>query len=181
MLAEIGHFSLILTLFVALTQGAIALAGAARGHAVWIAFARPAAGAQFLLVTISFLTLVWSFFVNDFSVSYVAQNSNSQLPWFYRIAATWGGHKGSLLLWLLMQTGWAYAVSVFSKQLPNAMVARVLGVLGLVTAGFLLFVLLTSNPFERLVPAPLDGMDLNPLLQDVGLILHPPCGKKESR
>src|SRR5690606_40070730 len=114
----------------------------------------------------------WAFVVQDFSVAYVAQNSNSQLPLFYRIAAVWGGHEGSLLLWLLMQTGWACAVSVFSRQLPNAMVARVLGVLGLVTAGFLLFVLFSSNPFERLVPAAVNGMDLNPLLQDVGLILH---------
>ncbi|MCQ9617339.1 heme lyase CcmF/NrfE family subunit [Paenalcaligenes niemegkensis] len=174
MIAELGHFSLILTLFVALAQGCLALAGAARGNDVWIAFARPAARAQFLLIIVSFATLGWSFIVKDFSVAYVAQNSNSQLPLLYRIAAVWGGHEGSLLLWLLMQTGWAYAVSVFSKQLPDVMVARVLGVLGLVTAGFLLFVLLTSNPFERLVPAPMEGMDLNPLLQDIGLIFHPP-------
>ncbi|WP_417276081.1 heme lyase CcmF/NrfE family subunit [Castellaniella sp.] len=174
MLPELGHFSLILTLFVALAQGGLSLVGAARGKLAWIAFARPAARIQFLLIAISFATLAWSFFANDFSVLYVARNSNSQLPWFYRIAATWGGHEGSLLLWLLMQTGWAYAVSVFSRQLPNAMVARVLGVLGLVTAGFLLFVLFTSNPFERLIPAAKNGLDLNPLLQDVGLIFHPP-------
>lgn len=174
MLPEIGHFSLILALFVALAQAGLALAGAARGHAAWIAFARPAARAQLLLVAISFIALGGSFFANDFSVLYVAQNSNSQLPWFYRMAATWGGHEGSLLLWLLMQTGWAFAVSFFSKQLPEAMVARVLGVLGLVTAGFLLFVLATSNPFERLMPPAMEGMDLNPLLQDIGLILHPP-------
>ncbi|NYT64905.1 heme lyase CcmF/NrfE family subunit [Alcaligenaceae bacterium] len=174
MIAELGHFSLILTLFVALAQGVIALAGAARGNAAWIAFARPAAGAQFFLVILSFAVLTWSFVVKDFSVAYVAQNSNSQLPLLYRVAAVWGGHEGSLLLWLLMQTGWAYAVSVFSKQLPDVMVARVLGVLGLVTAGFLLFVLLTSNPFDRMLPAPIEGMDLNPLLQDIGLIFHPP-------
>ncbi len=174
MLPEIGHFSLILALFVALTQASLALAGAARGNAAWIAFARPATRAQLLLVAISFIALGGSFFANDFSVLYVAQNSNSQLPWFYRIAATWGGHEGSLLLWLLMQTGWACAVSFFSRQLPEAMVARVLGVLGLVTAGFLLFVLATSNPFERLMPPAMEGMDLNPLLQDIGLILHPP-------
>ncbi|QAA95551.1 MULTISPECIES: heme lyase CcmF/NrfE family subunit [Alcaligenaceae] len=174
MLPEIGHFSLILALFVALAQASLALAGAARGNAAWIALARPAARAQFLLVSISFIALGGSFFANDFSVLYVAQNSNSQLPWFYRIAATWGGHEGSLLLWLLMQTGWAFAVSFFSRQLPEAMVARVLGVLGLVTVGFLLFVLATSNPFERLMPPVMEGMDLNPLLQDIGLILHPP-------
>ncbi|WP_237174072.1 heme lyase CcmF/NrfE family subunit [Paracandidimonas lactea] len=174
MIPEIGHFSLILTLFVALAQGGFALAGAANGNARWIAFARPAARVQFLLVIISFASLAWAFVAMDFSVAYVAQNSNSQLPLFYRIAAVWGGHEGSLLLWMLMQTGWAYAVSVFSRQLPDAMVARVLGVLGLVAAGFLLFVLLTSNPFERLVPPPMEGLDLNPLLQDVGLIFHPP-------
>lgn len=174
MLPEIGHFSLILALFVALAQASLALAGAARGNAAWIAFARPAARAQLLLVAISFIALGGSFFANDFSVLYVAQNSNSQLPWFYRIAATWGGHEGSLLLWLLMQTGWAFAVSFFSRQLPETMVARVLGVLGLITAGFLLFVLATSNPFERLMPPAMEGIDLNPLLQDIGLILHPP-------
>lgn len=174
MIPEIGHIALIITLFVALAQGGLALAGAARGHASWIAFARPAAGAQFLLVVISFAILTWAFIAKDFSVAYVRENSNSQLPLLYRISAVWGGHEGSLLLWLLMQTGWAYAVSLFSRQLPDVMVARVLGVLGLVTAGFLLFVLLTSNPFERLIPAPVDGFDLNPLLQDIGLVFHPP-------
>ncbi|MEB2399977.1 heme lyase CcmF/NrfE family subunit [Parapusillimonas sp. JC17] len=174
MIAELGHFSLILTLLVALAQGALTLPGAARGNAAWIALARPAAGIQFFLIVIAFSSLTWAFVTKDFSVAYVAQNANSQLPLAYRIAAVWGGHEGSLLLWLLMQTGWAYAVSMFSRQLPDAMVARVLGVLGLVTAGFLLFVLLTSNPFERLSPAPIEGLDLNPLLQDVGLIFHPP-------
>ncbi|AWB33994.1 heme lyase CcmF/NrfE family subunit [Orrella marina] len=174
MIPEIGHFSLIATLFIALAQGGLALVGAAQGHAAWIAFARPAARAQFLLVVVSFASLTWAFIAKDFSVAYVAENSNSRLPLMYRISAVWGGHEGSLLLWMLMQTGWAYAVSRFSRQLPDAMVARVLGVLGLVTVGFLLFVLLTSNPFERLTPAPIDGLDLNPLLQDVGLIFHPP-------
>lgn len=174
MIPEIGHFSLIATLFIALAQGGLALIGAAQGHAAWIAFARPAARAQFLLVVVSFASLTWAFIAKDFSVAYVAENSNSRLPLMYRISAVWGGHEGSLLLWMLMQTGWAYAVSRFSRQLPDAMVARVLGVLGLVTVGFLLFVLLTSNPFERLTPAPIDGLDLNPLLQDVGLIFHPP-------
>ncbi|MFT0546278.1 heme lyase CcmF/NrfE family subunit [Allopusillimonas ginsengisoli] len=174
MIAEFGHFSLILTLLVALAQGALTLPGASRGNAAWIALARPAARIQFFLTVIAFSSLTWAFVTKDFSVAYVAQNANSQLPLAYRIAAVWGGHEGSLLLWLLMQTGWAYAVSMFSRQLPDAMVARVLGVLGLVTAGFLLFVLLTSNPFERLSPAPMEGLDLNPLLQDVGLIFHPP-------
>lgn len=174
MIPELGHFALILTLLVALAQGGFALAGAARGNETWIAFARPAARIQFLLIVISFASLTWSFVAKDFSVTYVAQNSNSQLPLLYRIAAVWGGHEGSLLLWMLMQTAWACAVSMLSRQLPDAMVARVLGVLGLVAAGFLLFVLLTSNPFDRLSPAPMEGLDLNPLLQDIGLIFHPP-------
>lgn len=174
MIPELGHFSLILTLFVALAQGGLSLTGAARGNAAWIAFARPAARVQFLLVLISFACLTWAFVAKDFSVAYVAQNSNTQLPLAYRIAAVWGGHEGSLLLWMLMQTGWAFAVSLLSRQLPDEMVARVLGVLGLVSAGFLLFVLFTSNPFERLVPAAMEGRDLNPLLQDPGLIFHPP-------
>lgn len=174
MIPELGHFSLILTLFVALAQALLALTGAARGNTAWIAFARPAARVQFLLTLIAFGCLTWAFVAKDFSVLYVAQNSNAQLPLPYRIAAVWGGHEGSLLLWMLMQTGWAGAVSVLSRQLPDAMVARVLGVLGLVAAGFLLFILLTSNPFERLLPAATDGRDLNPLLQDPGLIFHPP-------
>lgn len=174
MIPELGHFSLVLSLLVAVAQGGISLAGAARGNATWIAFARPAARMQFLLTVIAFACLVWAFIAKDFSVAYVAHNSNAQLPLVYRIAAVWGGHEGSLLLWMLMQTGWACAVSVFSRQLPDAMVARVLGVLGLVAAGFLLFVLLTSNPFARLLPAALNGRDLNPLLQDPGLIFHPP-------
>ena len=174
MIPELGHFSLILTLFVALAQGGLALAGAARGNLTWIAFARPAARMQFLLIIVSFACLTWAFIVKDFSVAYVAQNSNTQLPVWYRIAAVWGGHEGSLLLWMLMQTGWACAVSLLSRQLPDEMVARVLGVLGLVAAGFLLFILFTSNPFERLLPAAIEGRDLNPLLQDPGLIFHPP-------
>lgn len=174
MIPELGHFSLILAFFVAIAQGGLALAGAARGNATWISFARPAAHAQFFLIVVSFACLTWAFIDKDFSVAYVANNSNSLLPLAYRIAAVWGGHEGSLLLWMLMQTGWAYAVSLFSRQLPDAMVARVLGVLGLVAAGFLLFILFTSNPFERLLPAALEGRDLNPLLQDPGLIFHPP-------
>ena len=125
-------------------------------------------------MTFSLLCLAWSFVSFDFSVAYVAQNSSTKLPLFYRIAAVWGGHEGSLLLWMFMQTGWAFAVSVYSRSLPEAMLARVLGVLGLITAGFLLFVLISSNPFERMFPIPAEGLDLNTLLQDIGLIVHPP-------
>jgi cytochrome c-type biogenesis protein CcmF len=174
MTPELGHFALILALCVAAVQGTLPLAGAARGDARWIALARPAAQAQFLLVAFSFGCLALAFLANDFSVAYVANHSNSKLPVEFRLAATWGGHEGSLLLWLLMLAGWSAAVSVASRQLPDAMVARVLGVLGLVSAGFLLFTLFTSNPFERLLPPAADGRDLNPLLQDPGLIFHPP-------
>jgi len=174
MTPELGHFALILALCVAAVQGVLPLAGAARGDARWIAIARPAARAQFLLVLFSFGCLALAFVGNDFSVAYVADHSNSKLPAVFRFAATWGGHEGSLLLWLLMLSGWSAAVSIASRQLPDAMVARVLGVLGLVSAGFMLFTLFTSNPFERVLPPPPDGRDLNPLLQDPGLVFHPP-------
>ncbi|MCR5882794.1 heme lyase CcmF/NrfE family subunit [Rhizobacter sp. J219] len=174
MTPELGHLALILALLVALVQGVLPIVGAHRGHAGWTAIARPAAQTQFLLVAFAFGCLMYAFIANDFSVKYVAQHSNSKLPTAYRAAAVWGGHEGSLLLWLLMLTGWSCAVSLLSRQLPQAMVARVLGVLGLVSIGFLLFMLLTSNPFDRQLPAARDGADLNPLLQDPGLVVHPP-------
>ncbi|MBT9524968.1 MAG: heme lyase CcmF/NrfE family subunit, partial [Rhizobacter sp.] len=174
MTPELGHLALILALLVSITQGVLPLIGAHRGHAGWIALARPAAQTQFVLVAFAFGCLMQAFLANDFSVAYVVNHSNSKMPTALRAAAVWGGHEGSLLLWALMLTGWAFAVSLFSRQLPQAMVARVLAVLGLVGTGFLLFMLLTSNPFERLLPAAADGRDLNPLLQDPGLIIHPP-------
>jgi cytochrome c-type biogenesis protein CcmF len=174
MSAELGHLALILALGVALVQGTLPLVGAQRHDAGWMALARPAAQTQALLVAFAFGCLMRAFIVNDFSVAYVAQHSNSQLPVLYRAAAVWGGHEGSLLLWLLMLNGWTVALSLLSRQLPDAMVARVIGVLGLVAAGFGAFLLLSSNPFERLLPAPADGRDLNPLLQDPGLVFHPP-------
>jgi len=174
MTPELGHFALILALLVALVQGMLPIVGAQRGHAAWIALARPAAQTQFVLIAFAFGCLTLAFLNNDFSVTYVAQHSNSRLPTAYRVAAVWGGHEGSLLLWLMMLNGWTLAVSLLSRQLPRAMVARVIGVLGLVAAGFLLFILLTSNPFERLLPAAAEGKDLNPLLQDPGLVFHPP-------
>lgn len=139
-----------------------------------IALARPAATAQALLLGVAFACLTTAFVQNDFSVLYVAQHSNSLLPLPYRVAAVWGGHEGSLLLWVVMLAGWTLAVAAFSRHLPDATVARVLGVLGLVSAGLLLFILLTSNPFERLLPGAEEGRDLNPLLQDPGLVIHPP-------
>ncbi|MBK6905859.1 MAG: heme lyase CcmF/NrfE family subunit [Rhodocyclaceae bacterium] len=174
MIAELGHFALILAFLVALTQGTLPLIGVHRKHAQWIAMARPAAQAQFLLLAIAFGCLANAFINNDFSVSYVANHSNTHLPTMYRFAAVWGGHEGSLLLWILMAAGWGMAVASFSRQLPDEMVARVLAVLGLVAIGLIAFVLLTSNPFERMIPAAEEGRDLNPLLQDPGLVFHPP-------
>jgi cytochrome c-type biogenesis protein CcmF len=174
MVPEIGQFALILALLLAVAQGTLPLAGAARGIDAWMAAARPLAQGQFVFVAIAFGCLAWSFVHNDFSVLNVATNSNSKLPLPYRFAATWGSHEGSLLLWSLMLTLWTVAVTVFSRHLPLDMVARVLGVMGLVSVGFLLFMLLTSNPFDRLIPAAEEGRDLNPLLQDPGMVIHPP-------
>ena len=174
MIPELGHFALITALSLALLQGTVPLIGAWRGNEAWMAVASPAARAQFLFLLISFASLTWSFVVSDFSVAYVATNSNSLLPVVYRVSAVWGAHEGSLLLWALILSGWAFAVSVRSGALDAQMRARVLAVMGLVSVGFLLFMLMTSNPFDRLVPAALEGRDLNPLLQDPGLALHPP-------
>ena len=174
MIPELGHFALILALCVALVQGILSLLGAHQRWLQWIAVARPAAVAQAVLMAVAFGCLISAFVHNDFTVLYVAQHSNTLLPLPYRVAAVWGGHEGSLLLWVVMLSLWALAVSIFSKELPDAMLARVLGVLALVTAGLLLFILLTSNPFERLLPGAEEGRDLNPLLQDPGLIIHPP-------
>jgi len=174
MIPEFGHFTLILALCVALLQGSLPLIGAHQGRRAWIVLARPAAQVSFLLLATSFAALTWSFYTNDFSVLYVAEHSNSQLPVMYRLAAVWGGHEGSLLLWMLLLTFWGLAVATFSRTVDEAMLARVLGVMGLIATGLLLFVLLTSNPFERLLPAAENGRDLNPLLQDPGLVFHPP-------
>ncbi|HEX3282367.1 MAG TPA: heme lyase CcmF/NrfE family subunit [Pyrinomonadaceae bacterium] len=174
MIPEIGQFALILALLLALTQAIFPLIGAARGNRAWISLAAPAGQAQFIFVAIAISCLAYSFITNDFSVLNVATNSNSQLPLHYRLAATWGSHEGSLLLWTFMLGIWTVAVSLFSRHLPDEMVARVLSVMGIVSVGFLLFMLLTSNPFARLIPAPVDGRDLNPLLQDPAMVAHPP-------
>jgi cytochrome c-type biogenesis protein CcmF len=174
MIPEIGHFLLWLALGVAVVLGVVPMAGAAKDRAEWMALARPSAIALFTLVAVAFGCLAAAFVRNDFSVLYVASNSNSALPLEFRIAAVWGGHEGSMLLWLLMLTGWTLAVAVLSKRLPLPVAARILAVMGWLAVGFLLFTLLTSNPFDRLVPAAADGRDLNPLLQDPGMIFHPP-------
>ena len=174
MLPEIGNYALMLALALAVVQSLVPLAGAYRANWRWMALARPATAGQVALSTVALACLVAAFVHNDFSVLYVAQNSNSLLPWYYRVTATWGSHEGSLLLWTWLLGCWSLAVAVFSKRLPQDMVARVLAVLGMISTGFLLFLLLTSNPFSRLVPSALDGQDLNPLLQDAGMIIHPP-------
>jgi cytochrome c-type biogenesis protein CcmF len=174
MIPELGQVALSLALAVALFLSGASLYGAEKSDASMMAFARPAAQSLALLVAFAFGCLVYSFVVNDFSVAYVATNSNSALPLQYRVAGAWGGHEGSLLLWTLMLGVWMSAVSLFSRHLPEEMTARVLGVMGLISAGFLAFMLFTSNPFDRLQPAAADGRDLNPLLQDPGMVLHPP-------
>jgi cytochrome c-type biogenesis protein CcmF len=174
MIPEIGQLALSLALAVSLFLSATALYAAHKSDEAMMAFARPASQSLALLVALAFGCLVHAFVVNDFSVAYVATNSNSALPLQYRVAGAWGGHEGSLLLWTLMLGVWMTAVSLFSRHLPDEMTARVLGVMGLITAGFLAFMLFTSNPFDRLLPAAADGRDLNPLLQDPGMVLHPP-------
>jgi cytochrome c-type biogenesis protein CcmF len=174
MLPELGLFALIIALFVGIALSTLPLIGAARRDMASMLLARPAAQAQFVFVAIAFFCLMASFVANDFSVLNVASNSNSALPLPYRIAATWGSHEGSMLLWVFMLSLWTLAVSILSRQLPLEMVARVLGVMGFISVGFLLFILLTSNPFVRLHPPAPDGRDLNPLLQDPGMVIHPP-------
>jgi cytochrome c-type biogenesis protein CcmF len=174
MIPELGHFSLIIALFLAASLGVLPILGAARNNRVLMGVARPLAYGQFVFIALAFAVLAHAFLGNDFSVLYVAEHSNSQLPAQYRFAAIWGGHEGSLLLWALLLSVWTAAVATFSRHLPEEMVARVLGVMGLISAGFLLFMLFTSSPFTRLLPAAADGRDLNPLLQDPGLVIHPP-------
>ena len=172
--ATIGQIALITALVVALFQATLPLISAARAKSSWLAFARHAGQWQFVAVSLAFCCLAYAFVTNDFSVLNVASNSNSQLPLNYRIAAAWGSHEGSLLLWTLMLGLWTAAVSRFTRRLPDATIARVLSVMGFISVGFLLFMLTASNPFTRLLPAPLDGRDLNPLLQDPGMVVHPP-------
>jgi cytochrome c-type biogenesis protein CcmF len=174
MIPEIGQVALILALMTALVLGIAPLVGAQTNRPALMNLARPSAIALFLWVTLSYVCLVISFINNDFSVLNVAQNSNSALPLMYRIGASWGSHEGSILLWCFMMAGWTIAVAIFSKHLPIKMISRILGVLGLLNIGVLLFTLLTSNPLDRMLPAALEGKDLNPLLQDPGMIIHPP-------
>ncbi|MRI32424.1 heme lyase NrfEFG subunit NrfE [Endozoicomonas sp. OPT23] len=172
---ELGLFALILATCLALLQSVVPLVGSYTGRLRWMNAGRSLATGQFIFTLLSFSCLVYAFLADDFTVKYVASNSNSLLPAIYKVTATWGGHEGSLLLWILTLTGWGQVVAMRSGKLPPELSARVLSVLGMVSVGFLLFILLTSNPFERLLPfPPQDGADLNPLLQDLGMIVHPP-------
>ncbi len=174
MIPEIGHVALILALTMALAQSLLPLIGAQTGKAAWMSLARPSARGQFVFMVIAYGCLTYAFVNNDFSVALAATHSNSTLPLVYRYTAVWGNHEGSILLWTLILSGWTLAVSIFSRQLDEPTVARVLGVMGLVSCGFMMFTLFVSNPFERLLPAAPDGRDLNPLLQDPGMVIHPP-------
>ncbi|RUO18314.1 heme lyase NrfEFG subunit NrfE [Aliidiomarina iranensis] len=175
MIGEVGHFALALAFAFSALLAVIPLIGVARSHGGQMAIARPLTYGMFFFTLISFIALVWGFLVNDFSIAYVANNSNTALPAIYRFTAVWGSHEGSFLLWMLVQASWAAALAVFSKRLPLVFAARVLAVMGMIGVGFYLFMLLTSNPFERTIPLiPVDGRDLNPLLQDPGMIIHPP-------
>jgi cytochrome c-type biogenesis protein CcmF len=174
MIPEIGHFALILALLLAIAQAFFGLAGPVSGRTAWMQAARSAVAGQAVFIATAFCALGWAFIQKDFSVLYVATNSNSQLPLFYRIAAIWGAHEGSLLLWALVLAGWSLAVTALSTSLQESFRSRVIGILGVISIGFLLFMLTTSNPFERLLPVPSEGHDLNPLLQDFALTIHPP-------
>jgi cytochrome c-type biogenesis protein CcmF len=171
---ELGHFALILALLLSVAQAVFGLAGGARSNTAWMAASRSAVVGQFVFTALAFGTLAWAFIQRDFSVLYVATNSHSELPLFYRVAAVWGAHEGSLLLWSLCLAAWTLAVAAGSKALEAPFRSRVLGFLGLISIGFQLFMLTTSNPFKRLIPAASEGLDLNPLLQDFALAVHPP-------
>ncbi|SDF60483.1 heme lyase CcmF/NrfE family subunit [Dyella sp. 333MFSha] len=174
MIPELGQFALVLALLLALVQGILPIVGAWRGNAALMAVARPAAAGQAVFVFLAMGVLIHAFLVYDFSVAYVADNSNLALPWYYRITAVWGAHEGSMLLWVFILNVWSLALAVLSRHLPTPFVSRVLGVLGLIGVGFLAFILFTSNPFLRELPMPSDGGDLNPVLQDPGMTFHPP-------
>ncbi len=174
MIPELGQFALILALLLAAAQSVFSFTGAARHNEIWMTAGVSSARGQFFFTGMAFLCLGYAFYANDFSVLYVASNSNSALPLQYRLAAIWGGHEGSMLLWTTTLALWTVAVTVFSRHLPAVFRARLLGTMGLISIGFLAFILFSSNPFDRLIPAAMDGRDLNPLLQDPGMVFHPP-------
>ena len=175
MIAELGHFALIIALAMALLQSLVPMIGSFKGYSSWMRLGSPLSMGQLFFVAISFVCLAMAFLNDDFSLKYVSQHSNTALPDHFKISAVWAAHEGSLLLWALILAAWTSAVALFSRALPLVLSARILSILGAISVGFALFLLYTSNPFERLLPmAPLEGADLNPLLQDIGLIIHPP-------
>ncbi|HSH30694.1 MAG TPA: heme lyase CcmF/NrfE family subunit [Thiohalobacter sp.] len=174
MIPELGHYALILALCLALVQASLPLIGSFTGVSAWIALARPLAWGQFAFLALAFAALTYAFLTDDFTVRYVAQHGNTRLPDIYKISAVWGAHEGSLLLWVLILGGWTAAVARFGRHLPATLLARVIAVMGMISIGFLSFLLFTSNPFTRTFPVPAEGGELNPLLQDVGLAVHPP-------
>jgi len=175
MIPELGNFSLVLALSLAVLLSVLPMVGVYRNNQLLMTLSRPICSGIWVFMVVSFSCLAWAFLHDDFSVAYVARNSNTLLPWYYKFTAVWGGHEGSLLLWVLIVASWTYAVSLFSRNLPLDILARVLSVMGIISVCFLLFMLLTSNPFDRLMlNTPAEGTDLNPLLQDFGLIVHPP-------
>ena len=174
MIPELGQLCTVIALCLATVQAVFPLFGAHRNNPAWMAVARPAAAGHFVFLTLAYGLLTYSFITDDFSVLIVSQTSNSALPLFYKFTAVWGGHEGSLLLWVLLLAVWTIAVSVSSRQLPDALATRIIGVMGFISAGLLLYILSVSNPFLRLSPIPLDGNDLNPLLQDLAMAIHPP-------
>ena len=174
MIPELGHFALIVTLALAIVQSTLPLIGSINNTPSWMALARPLSWGQLFFMSISVGCLIQAFLVNDFSVVYVATNGNTLLPTLYKVSAVWGAHEGSLLFWAFLLTAWSAAIAAYSRNMPIEMITRVLSIMGLITIGFVLFVLLTSNPFDRLFPIPMEGRELNPMLQDPGLAIHPP-------
>jgi cytochrome c-type biogenesis protein CcmF len=174
MIPELGHYALVLALVMALAQASLPMVGAARGIRPRMQLAKPAALAQFAFVAFAFLALMQAFASSDFSVAIVTQHSHSEQPLIYKLSGTWGNHEGSLLLWVLILTIFGALVALFGENLPPRLKARTLAIQAMISVGFLLFMLLTSNPFTRLNPAPVEGDELNPLLQDPGLAMHPP-------
>ncbi|MBX9593064.1 MAG: cytochrome c biogenesis protein CcsA, partial [Roseomonas sp.] len=174
MIPELGHFALILAAMLAITQSILPLWGAQRGDARLMGSAAPLAVAGFVAITISFAALIWAYVTNDMTVVNVVANSHSAKPMLFKITGVWGNHEGSLILWVMVLAGCSAAVAAFGATLPSALQARVQAVLGMILLGFLAFIIFTSNPFERIWPPPPDGQGLNPLLQDIGLAIHPP-------
>jgi len=175
MIPELGNFALILTFLLSIILGVVPMVGAARNNAMWISLARPLTAGVFVFLSISLFVLGYSFVTDDFSVQFVANHSNTMLPLQYKVTAVWGGHEGSFLFWTWMLGGWMLAVAIFSKSVPEDFIARVLAVMGWILVGYTLFMLATSNPFDRVLPLPpADGADLNAALQDFAFIVHPP-------